>query len=291
MKKNALLVFSIMLLALVGSACSVLGVGSKSFATEQSFQVGSIKAIEINNESWDIEFNSTDSNQITITTEGKQKDEKTDPVVIKEDGNKMIITQESKKAGLIDNFTFGKEGTINISIPKHGVEKIAVNNQFGNMEWNDIAIPAVDISTETGSTLIKGLTADIGKVTSDNGALSIRDSSIRELKVASITGDNDLTNVTSSSMKVTSANGSVSIKEAKESQSVVVHTKIGDIAVAYKDAPASLAVGASSHLADITVQLKGFKESVNAEQSKTGVIGKGLNKLELVSEAGTIDVR
>ncbi|MCR8846040.1 DUF4097 domain-containing protein [Paenibacillus sp. SC116] len=289
--KNALLVISLVLIVIIGSACSVLGEAGHSFKIEQSFQVGSIQAIDINNESWDIEFKSTDSNQITITAEGKQKDEKNDPVVIKEDTNKILITQKNHKAGFMDNFKFGKEGTISISIPRHSVDTITVDNRFGDMEWNDIALHTVDISTETGSMMVKGLTADIGKVTSENGPLGMRDSSVRELTATSTTGDSDMTNVTSSSMKITSTNGAISIKDANESESVVVQTKLGDIAVSFKEAPTSLSVSASSHLSDITVQLDGFKESVSTEQSKTGVIGKGQNKLELASEMGTIDVR
>ncbi|WP_051217291.1 DUF4097 family beta strand repeat-containing protein [Paenibacillus assamensis] len=291
MMKRAFLTMSIVVIAIMGSACSMSGSAGHSFETEQTFQVGDIEAIEIENESWDIDFNRTDSKQITISAVGEKRDEQSQPVVIKKDGNKLIVTQREEKVGFMDYFTFNKEETISISIPNHGVDKITVNNRNGNVGWNDVAIDNIVLSNETGTTIVEGLTADTGQFTSEHGELSMKRSSVNELTIASTTGDNDINNVTSSSMKITNRDGTVLVKDANESESLVVQTKSGDIMVSYKKAPTSLAVSASSHISDIAVQLNGYKETKNTNQSKSGVIGKGVNNLELTSEYGTIDVR
>lgn len=112
-----------------GLALSIKEAGRKSFEKKHSFEAGSVEEVEINNESWDIEFKNTEAKQVIIAVEGKQQDKKNDPVTIKHDGKKMTVNQQDQG---IEGFSFGKKGTIYISIPKGGIDAIILNNKFGD---------------------------------------------------------------------------------------------------------------------------------------------------------------
>ena len=64
------------LLVTGGLVFSFNEVRGKSFEKENSLEADRIEEIEINNESWDIEFKNTKSKKITIKVEGKQKERK-----------------------------------------------------------------------------------------------------------------------------------------------------------------------------------------------------------------------
>ncbi|EOW9527940.1 DUF4097 family beta strand repeat-containing protein [Bacillus cytotoxicus] len=288
MKK--MIVAAIFIIVVVGIVFSLKEVRGKSFEKKISFAVDSVEEIEVNNESWNVEFKNTESKKVTITAEGKQKDKKNAPVAIKNDGKKMIVNQQDQKGGFIEGFSFGKKGTIYISIPKAGVDTITLNNSSGDIKINDIKTKNVVFSNRSGVQKIEGLFAEKGKFSSKEGELSLKDSSVEELSVSSTIGDNYITNVTTSKLKATSIDGEVSIKDIKEEKSLFIETKSGDIVVSYNKAPTSLKITASSHSSDITVNLAGFKKKTNTEKLKEGTIGDALNKVELLSKQGTINI-
>ncbi|MGH1145402.1 DUF4097 family beta strand repeat-containing protein [Bacillus pseudomycoides] len=274
-----------------GLAFCLKGVGAKSFEKENSFEVDRIEDIEINKESWNIEIKNTKSKKITIAVEGKQEDKKKDPVTIKDDEKKIVVNQKDQKGGFFEGFSFGKKGTIYISIPEDGIDTITMNNSSGDIKMNDVTTKNLVISNGSGTGKIEGLSANKGKFISKDGEFSLKNSSLKELNIASTTGDNYITNVNSPEIKVTSKDGEVSIKDIKEGKSLFVETKSGDIAVSYKKAPTSLAFTANSDSSDITVNLDGFKKRKNTGNLKEGMIGNGTNKVELLSRKGVINVK
>ncbi|MFJ8529848.1 DUF4097 family beta strand repeat-containing protein [Bacillus sp. NPDC094106] len=288
MKK--IILASIFIIVVVGVVFSLKEVRVKSFEKETSFTVDSVEEIEVNNENWNVEFKNAESKKVTISAEGKQKDKKNDPVTVKNDGKKIIVNQQDQKGGFIEGFSFGKKGTIYISIPKNEVDTIILHNRSGDIKMNDVTTKNIVLSNVSGSEKIEGLSAEKGTFTSQAGELSVKDSSLKELSVSSTTGDNYITNVTTPKMKVTSTDGEVSIKDIKEGKSLLVETESGDIGVSYKEAPTSLMLTANSNSSDITVNLNELKKKTNTEKSKEGTIGDASNKVELLSKKGTINI-
>lgn len=285
--KKMIAALTIVLIVMVGSACSMKDAEKKNVEIKKSFAVDHIEEVEINNESWDVEFKHTESNKITIAVIGKQLDKEKEPVTIENDGNKIIVNQQDKKGG-IQGFSFGKKGTISISIPQKGVDTITLNNSDGDIKLNDVTTKNIVITNDSGSEKMKGLSAEKGRFTSKNGELRLSNSSFNELTISSTSGDNYVTSVTSPKMKITSTDGEVSVKDIKEGKSLLVETKSGDITVSYKEAPTSLSLTANSDSSDITVDLNGFKKKKDTEKSKEGTIGGAANKVELLSKNGTL---
>ncbi|MFE6170288.1 DUF4097 family beta strand repeat-containing protein [Viridibacillus arvi] len=285
------IITSIMLIAIFGFLLSVMDKRGDKFQEEKSFDIEGIKEVVINNESWDLELENSETNKLTVTVEGKQKDKKKNPVTIKSKGMRIIISQQDEESGFTDNFSFGKKGTIHISIPQNTLDTLTVNNCFGDIKMNDIKTTNIVISNDSGTEKIEGLTAEKGRFTSKEGELSLKESSLKDLSVTSTSGDNYLMNVNSPNVNITSVDGEVSVKGAAEGKSLLVETKSGDITVAYKEVPNSLKLTANSNSSDITLNLDSLKLDTDTEKSKVGIIGEGSNQLELLSEYGTINVK
>ncbi|GIP34889.1 DUF4097 family beta strand repeat-containing protein [Paenibacillus sp. J2TS4] len=284
------IIFVTMVLTMVGGlAVGCQGPGKQNFESKASYEANLIEEIEINNDSWDMEFKNSESRQITIVCKGKQQDKKSDPVTITHDGNKIVVTQQDE--GGMDGFSFGKKGTIYISIPDNEVDMIKLNNGAGDIKMKDVAAHHIVISNDSGTEILEGLSADKGEFTSNDGELTLKNSSLNELKVTSISGGSYISGVTSPEIEITSINGEVSIKEIQEGKSLRVETKSGDISVSYKAAPGSLSVRANSDSSDISIDLDGFREHQSTEKSVEGAIGGAANQLELLSQNGTISVK
>jgi hypothetical protein len=71
-------IVSIAIIAIGGLVLSLMAGKGKNYRKEISFEIEAIKEVVINNESWDLEFKNTESNKLTISVEGKQKDKKSD---------------------------------------------------------------------------------------------------------------------------------------------------------------------------------------------------------------------
>jgi len=266
--------------------------GEKSITEEQSFDVEQIKELELNIESWDIALENTESDQLTIEFDSKQQQKQhSNPVEIKKDGNKVKVLQQDNEEGVMKNFSFGKKDTIHISIPKKAVSKIALKNSYGDIKINNIKTEELSISTDSGTKIIKGLSADKGTITSKDGELSIVDSSLNELTIAATNGDSYITRVNSPKTKITSTSGEVLMKEISEGKALFVETASGDITISYKEAPKSLELIANSDSSDISVNLEGYQKEEHTDHLKKGKIGDASNKLELISNGGTITVK
>lgn len=266
--------------------------GEKSITEEQSFDVKEIEELELDIESWDIALENTESKKLTIEIEGKQQEkQENNPVEIKKDGNKVKVLQQDAKEGVMKNFSFGKKGTIHISVPKNAVNKIALNNSYGDIKINNIETKELSVSTVSGAKTIKGLSADTGTITSKDGELSIADSTLNELTIAATNGDSYMTRVNSPKTKITSTSGEVLMKEIIEGKALFVETASGDITISYKEAPKSLELKANSESSDISVSLEGYQKEEQTDTLKKGKIGDASNKLELISKEGIITVK
>ncbi|AIW83034.1 hypothetical protein EXW32_22805 [Bacillus mycoides] len=286
MKK--IIVIAILLITIASMVFGFKTFHRKDFKKENSFEINNIKEIEVDNENWDIEFKSTDSNKIVISAQGQRLDKEIDPVKIENDGNKMMIKQEQKMNGFVNGFTFRKKNIISIFIPKKEIDKIVLNNKSGDVKISDIAVKHIVTKSKSGDEMIVGLSAEKGEFISQSGELVLKDSSVQELNIKSTTGDNYITNVSNSNMNITSTSGEVLLKDMKEGKSLFVETKSGDIGVRYKGVPASLKLTAKSNSADIMVNVNGLKKDKNTEKIKEGTIGDAKNKVEILSETGVI---
>jgi DUF4097 and DUF4098 domain-containing protein YvlB len=286
-----IIVIAILFLTIASAVFGFKVFQGKDFKKEKSFEINNIKEIEVDNENWDIEFKSTDANEIVIFAQGQRVDKEIDPVKIENEGNKIVIKQKQKMTRFFNGFTFRKKNSISIAIPKKKIDKIVLKNKTGDVKISDIVVKSIVTKSTSGDERIVGLSVEKGEFTSESGGFSVKDSSLKEVNITSTTGDNYITNVNSANMNIASTSGEVLLKEIKEGKSVFIETKSGDIGVVYKEAPTSLKLTASSESADTVVGLNEFKKEKNTEKVKEGTIGDASNKMKISSKTGTIYIK
>ncbi|MCQ6566530.1 DUF4097 family beta strand repeat-containing protein [Bacillus mycoides] len=286
MKK--IIVIAILLITIASVVFGFKVFQGKDFKKEKSFEINNIKEIEVDNENWDIEFKSTDSNKIVVFAQGQQVDKEIDPVKIENDGNKVVIKQKQKVTKFFNGFTFRKKNSISIAIPKKEIDKIVLNNKSGDVKISDIEVKNIVTKSESGDEMVVGLSAEKGEFISQSGELAVKDSSVQELNIKSTTGDNYITNVSNSNINITSTSGEVLLKDMKEGKSLFVETKSGDIGVRYKGVPTSLKLTAKSNSSDVMVNVNGLKKNKNTEKIKAGTIGDAKNEVKILSKTGAI---
>ncbi|MCC9022776.1 DUF4097 family beta strand repeat-containing protein [Bacillus nakamurai] len=289
MKKFIAASIALVVIGGIAIAFSTYKVDAKSFKKNKSYNVENIETLKVYTDSWDVRFKESNSNEVTISAEGKQKDKA--PVTFQKDGEDLVIRQKAQKSsGFFGGFTFGKQGgTIYINVPKSGMNNIEITNKDGNIQMSKISADNIVVENNYGDEKIKGVSANTGKFASRDGSLSLENSSFEELNITSTNGDNYMKGIDSSKIKVTSKDGAVSIRDITDGESLVVNTIAGDIGLSYKKAPTSLTVFAKSN-SDVTLDLDGLKKSNDGVKLKKGEIGEGANKLSLSSVDGAINV-
>lgn len=262
MKKIYLFIFITFLL--FTAACS------SSLEVNESYPSESVDSIKVYNDSWDVRFKKSDSNEVIFSAEGKQNEENSS-VTFQVDGTTLIIKQEDQtESGFFKGFTFGKKGTISIHIPESVINDIELINKDGNIEIAEISIPNIIVQNNSGDGKIEGVIADAGEIVTNSGMLSIVDSSFEDLSITSIGGE-------------------VAIKEIEEGN-LAVNTDSGDISISYKSNPTSLNVMAQSNSSNVTLNLDGLQKEEDTENVKRGTIGDGQNNLDLTSNKGVIHI-
>ncbi|MDA1527849.1 DUF4097 family beta strand repeat-containing protein [Bacillus cereus group sp. TH260-2LC] len=286
MKK--MIVIAIVFITIASVVFGIKVFQGKDFKKEKSFDINNIKEIEVDNENWNLEFKSTDTNKIVISAQGKRLDKEVDPVEIEQAGNKVIVKQKQKATRFFYGFTFRKKNSISIAIPKKEIDKIVLNNKSGDVKINDIVVKSIVTKGKSGDGMITGLSAEKGEFTSESGDLMLKDSLLQDVNITSTTGDNYVKNVKNENMNITSTSGEVLLKDMTEGKSLFIETKSGDIGVRYKGVPASLKLMAKSNSADVIVDLKGFRKDKSTDKIKVGTIGDAKNEAKILSETGVI---
>ena len=233
MKKIIFFIFITFLL--FTAACSA------KFEIDESYSSESVESIKVDNDSWDVRFKKSNSNEVTISAEGSKG--KNPPVTFQLDGTTLTIKQEDQtESGFFDGFTFGKKGTIFIGIPESTINDVELINKDGNIEMAEISIGSITVENNSGDGKIENVTADVGEMVTNSGMVSLADSSFEDLGI-------------------TSGGGEVVIKDIEEGNNLSVDTESGDISVSYKNNPTSLNILAKSNSSNITLNLEGLFES------------------------------
>ncbi|MDR0263239.1 MAG: DUF4097 domain-containing protein [Sphingobacterium sp.] len=127
-------IWILMVVVLAGVMAIVPLMGSKKLEMTEQILAEEIQNIEVFNDSWDLEMKESADNQIHVDVVGKQKDKKKVPVVITHKDHKLMIRQDKQIGGAFSAFAWGKEGTIQISIPKNTAPQVTINNLDGDID-------------------------------------------------------------------------------------------------------------------------------------------------------------
>lgn len=266
-------------------------VGSRKLEITEHFPSEAIQRIDIINDSWDLEVEESADNQIHVDITGRQKDKKKTPVAVTRKANRLIIQQDKQIGGAFSAFTFQKEGTIRVSIPKNTVEEVSVVNNEGDLNFRALAAHELIVQNQAGNVKFNQTEADSANFNLMEGDLTVNNSSFGKMDVAAKGNDLYFKNVTSSIMNVFSNSGEIVQNGMGEKGEKRIETKTGDIQVVYQTAPSSLKVAVENTKGDSTVHLADFLTTKDTDGDVNGTIGGGENSLYVKSYSGSIGVK
>ncbi|AJS58251.1 DUF4097 family beta strand repeat-containing protein [Paenibacillus sp. IHBB 10380] len=246
-------IWLVMIVGLVGVLFMTSQFGSKKLEITEHISSEEVQSIEIMNDSWDIEVKESIDNQVYVDITGKQKDKKKAPVVVTHKDNQLIIQQHKQIGGAFSAFTFEKEGTITILIPKNTVEQVTLINNEGDLNIQTLATQKLTLQNQAGNVKFNQVEASV--------------------------------------LNVFSKNGEIVIKRVDEKGEMNVETETGDIQVAYQNAPSSLKVAVENAKGDTTVNLANLSTTKNTDAEVHGTIGAGENSLHVKSYSGSIGIK
>ncbi|MNI05318.1 hypothetical protein D3C73_582670 [compost metagenome] len=279
---------AVVLAGILGIASQV---GSRKLEISEHFPPEAIQSIDIINDSWDLEVEESADNQIHVDITGRQKDKKKTPVAVTRKANRLIIQQDKQIGGAFSAFTFQKEGTIRVSIPKNTVEEVSVVNNEGDLNFRALAAHELIVQNQAGNVKFNQTEADSANFNLMEGDLTVNNSSFGKMDVAAKGNDLYFKNVTSSIMNVFSNSGEIVQNGMGEKGEKRIETKTGDIQVVYQTAPSSLKVAVENTKGDSTVHLADFLTTKDTDGDVNGTIGGGENSLYVKSYSGSIGVK
>ncbi|ASA22376.1 DUF4097 family beta strand repeat-containing protein [Paenibacillus donghaensis] len=265
--------------------------GSQDFELTEDIPAKEVQSIEINNDSWDLVVRESADNQVHVDIEGNQTDKKKAPVVVTRKSNNLVIQQDKQIGGAFSAFSFHKEGTIKVLIPKNTVEQVRMVNNEGDINIRTLATHNLIVENKAGSVNFNQVEADSGDLNLIEGDLHVKDSSFDRIDVAARGNDLYFKNVTSSVMNLYSKSGEIVLNGVEEKGEMRVETKTGDIQVNYQTAPSSLKVAVENAKGDTTVHLANLSTTEKTDEDVDGIIGTGKNSLYVKSYSGSIGVK
>ncbi|MBX4261326.1 DUF4097 domain-containing protein [Clostridium estertheticum] len=256
----------------------------------QDFSMKKVKKININNNSWNLLFKSSNDDEIHVETSCKgDKSEKS--VDIGLENGVMHITQNDASDNFIGGFTFGGRNKIIVYVPKDLSSPINVENKNGDITMENVSFSDLKLTNSSGNQKIINVKLDHASITSESADTTIKDSSIKKLQAESKSGCLYFTNVSDNEIYASTSSGEIVFKDLTEHQASDINTGSGDISVLYKIKPTSLKLGVKSNSKDVSVHLDELKLKVDTEEKKEGTIGIGDNRLKISSDTGTINIR
>lgn len=283
MKKTPLVIISLLILVCLSSC------GKKTITDAKSYSVNEISALNINASSWNVSLSVGSGDEVSVDITGSISKGEEIPSVSLSNGT-LAILQVSEDSGK-NEIAFGKKGQITVTIPSELAVPIEIDNGYGDMEINHIAVPQFLLNNEAGYVNFTNFKADMLQISSTSGDITISSSSIPDISVVSSSGYISLKQTEYSDCSLTAKSGEINIADAVSHGNLSLQTGSGDISVTYQNEPDSLTFDVTSGSEDLSVKFSSADYQIETSAHKQGVIGNGEYRLTLNSDHGTIVIK
>ena len=283
MKKTPLIIISLLILVCLSSC------GKKTITDAKSYSVNEISALNINASSWNVSLSVGSGDEVSVDITGSISKGEEIPSVSLSNGT-LAILQVSEDSGK-NEIAFGKKGQITVTIPSELAVPIEIDNGYGDMEINHIAVPQFLLNNEAGYVNFTNFKADMLQISSTSGDITISSSSIPDISVVSSSGYISLKQTEYLDCSLTAKSGEINIADAVSHGNLSLQTGSGDISVTYQNEPDSLTFDVTSGSEDLSVKFSSADYQIETSAHKQGVIGNGEYRLTLNSDHGTIVIK
>ena len=283
MKKTPLVIISLLILVCLS------GCGKKTITDAKSYSVNEISALNINASSWNVSLSVGSGDEVSVDITGSISKGEEIPSVSLSNGT-LAILQVSEDSGK-NEIAFGKKGQITVTIPSELAVPIEIDNGYGDMEINHIAVPQFLLNNEAGYVSFTNFEADMLQISSTSGDITISSSSIPDISVVSSSGYISLKQTEYLDCSLTAKSGEINIADAVSHGNLSLQTGSGDISVTYQNEPDSLTFDVASGSEDLSLKFSSADYQIETSAHKQGVIGNGEYRLTLNSDHGTIVIK
>ena len=283
MKKTPLVIISLLILVCLS------GCGKKTITDAKSYSVNEISALNINASSWNVSLSVGSGDEVSVDITGSISKGEEIPSVSLSNGT-LAILQVSEDSGK-NQIAFGKKGQITVTIPSELAVPIEIDNGYGDMEINHIAVPQFLLNNEAGYVSFTNFEADMLQISSTSGDITISSSSIPDISVVSSSGYISLKQTEYLDCSLTAKSGEINIADAVSHGNLSLQTGSGDISVTYQNEPDSLTFDVASGSEDLSLKFSSVDYQIETSAHKQGVIGNGEYRLTLNSDHGTIVIK
>ena len=283
MKKTPLVIISLLILVCLS------GCGKKTITDAKSYSVNEISALNINASSWNVSLSVGSGDEVSVDITGSISKGEEIPSVSLSNGT-LAILQVSEDSGK-NKIAFGKKGQITVTIPSELAVPIEIDNGYGDMEINHIAVPQFLLNNEAGYVSFTNFEADMLQISSTSGDITISSSSIPDISVVSSSGYISLKQTEYLDCSLTAKSGEINIADAVSHGNLSLQTGSGDISVTYQNEPDSLTFDMTSGSEDLSLKFSSADYQIETSAHKQGVIGNGEYRLTLNSDHGTIVIK
>lgn len=283
MKKTPLVIISLLILVCLS------GCGKKTITDAKSYSVNEISALNINASSWNVSLSVGSGDEVSVDITGSISKGEEIPSVSLSNGT-LAILQVSEDSGK-NKIAFGKKGQITVTIPSELAVPIEIDNGYGDMEINHIAVPQFLLNNEAGYVSFTNFGADMLQISSTSGDITINSSSIPDISVVSSSGYISLKQTEYLDCSLTAKSGEINIADAVSHGNLSLQTGSGDISVTYQNEPDSLTFDVASGSEDLSLKFSSADYQIETSAHKQGVIGNGEYRLTLNSDHGTIVIK
>ena len=283
MKKTPLVIISLLILVCLS------GCGKKTITDAKSYSVNDISALNINASSWNVSLSVGSGDEVSVDITGSISKGEEIPSVSLSNGT-LAILQVSEDSGK-NQIAFGKKGQITVTIPSELAVPIEIDNGYGDMEINHIAVPQFLLNNEAGYVSFTNFEADMLQISSTSGDITISSSSIPDISVVSSSGYISLKQTEYLDCSLTAKSGEINIADAVSHGNLSLQTGSGDISVTYQNEPDSLTFDMASGSEDLSLKFSSANYQIETSAHKQGVIGNGEYRLTLNSDHGTIVIK
>ena len=283
MKKTPLVIISLLILVCLS------GCGKKTITDAKSYSVNEISELNINASSWNVSLSVGSGDEVSVDITGSISKGEEIPSVSLSNGT-LAILQVSEDSGK-NKIAFGKKGQITVTIPSELAVPIEIDNGYGDMEINHIAVPQFLLNNEAGYVSFTNFEADMLQISSTSGDITISSSSIPDISVVSSSGYISLKQTEYLDCSLTAKSGEINIADAVSHGNLSLQTGSGDISVTYQNEPDSLTFDVTSGSEDLSVKFSSADYQIETSAHKQGVIGNGEYRLTLNSDHGTIVIK
>lgn len=257
--------------------------------SEKGFPAADVSTITMDLSSWDVTVTASHDDKIHIEHKGKVKD--TNEIQMTAKDGKLTIRQNAPEKNMIEQFSFGRAGKIELYIPEDCQIPLDIKNGAGDMELRTVRISDLNLDNDSGHISISGLTAQNITMDSVSGDIELTGSSCTDTQIQAESAYVTLKNMDIQSASISTSSGEVSVSHINTYDRLSIKTNTGDIALSHETTPDDLSYAISSGSDDVTIGFQNTEPTIDTDGCKQGSIGKGQGVLSVMSDSGTVVIK